>query len=305
MCLSAKVLRKLTPPIRIAKVFKAMPPERQESNAHVTVLVLKDNLVSRSFELPVAWFTRLGWMLGGAIGITTISLGIATYWGVRYHWTESERVRELELQNQTIKNRLAQLDPTALQDATSLTPTQPSAGVPVPAPSPAAAPVVAANIPATVPAPVPTVALAQPSQPTAPAIASQVPSGLNFRLSLPQLSWKGRTLQVRSAIQYIAEDGGNQQGRIVILARGPDTLMAYPKGVLDTNQAKSLINPLRGEFFSVSRMRPIQADFGPLDADDTFTEVTVMILSQAGKLLYETKVGVPARPAGEASGGAK
>jgi hypothetical protein len=110
---------------------------------------------------------------------------------------------------------------------------------------------------------------------------------------------------VRSAIQYIADDGGNQQGRIVILARGPDTLMAYPKGVLDTNQAKSLINPLRGEFFSVSRMRPIQADFGPLDADDTFTEVTVMILSQAGKLLYEEKVGVPARPAAEASGGTK
>jgi hypothetical protein len=303
MCLSAKVLRKLTPPIRIAKVFKAMPPERQESNAHVTVLVLKDNLVSRSFELPVAWFTRLGWMLGGAIGITTISLGIATYWGVRYHWTESERVRELELQNQTIKNRLAQLDPTALQDATSLTPTQPSSGAP--APSQAAAPVVAANVPAPEPAPVPTVALAQPTQPTIPASAAQVPTGLNFRLSSPQLSWKGRTLQVRSAIQYIADDGGNQQGRIVILARGPDTLMAYPKGVLDTNQAKSLINPLRGEFFSVSRMRPIQADFGPLDADDTFTEVTVMILSQAGKLLYETKVGVPARPAGEISGGAK
>jgi hypothetical protein len=282
-----------------------MPPERQESNANVTVLVLKDNLVSRSFELPIAWFTRLGWMLGGAIGITTISLGTATYWGVRYHWTESERVRELELQNQSIKNRLAQLDPTALQDATSLTPTQPAAGVPLPAPSPAAAPVVAANVPATAPAPVPTIALAQPTQPTAPATGSQVPSGLNFRLSSPQLSWKGRTLQVRSAIQYIAEDGGNQQGRIVILARGPDTLMAYPKGVLDTNQAKSLINPLRGEFFSVSRMRPIQADFGPLDADDTFTEVTVMILSQAGKLLYETKVGVPARPADEASGGAK
>jgi hypothetical protein len=280
-----------------------MPPERQESNAHVTVLVLKDNLVSRSFELPVAWFTRLGWMLGGAIGITTISLGVATYWGVRYHWTESERVRELELQNETIKNRLAQLDPTTLQDATSLTPTQPSSGAP--APSQAAAPVVAANVPANASAPVPTVALAQPTQPTAPATASQVPSGLNFRLSSPQLSWKGRTLQVRSAIQYAAEDGGNQQGRIVILARGPDTLMAYPKGVLDTNQAKSLINPLRGEFFSVSRMRPIQADFGPLDTDDTFTEVTVMILSQAGKLLFEVKVGVPARPASEASEGAK
>ncbi len=304
MCLSAKVLRKLTPPIRIAKVFKAMPPERQESNAHVTVLVLKDNLVSRSFELPVAWFTRLGWMLGGAIGITAISLGIATYWGVRYHWTESERVRELEQQNQTIKNRLAQRDPTALQGVTSLAPTQPPAvAAPAPAPSQAAAPVVATNAP--VPAPIPTVAIAQPALPTAPPSASQAPTGLNFRLSSPQLSWKGRTLQVRSAIQYIADDGGNQQGRIVILARGPDTLMAYPKGVLDTNQAKSLINPLRGEFFSVSRMRPIQADFGPLDADDTFTEVTVMILSQAGKLLYEEKVGVPARPAGDSPGGAK
>ena len=305
MCLSVKVLRKLTPPIRIAKVFKAMPPERQESNANVTVLVLKDNLVSRSFELPVAWFTRLGWMLGGAIGMTALSLGMATYWGVRYYWTESERVRELELQNETIKNRLAQLDPTALQDATSLTPAQPSASAPASAPSPAAAPVVAANVPAPAPAPLPTVALAPPPQPAAPTSAVQAPSGLNFRLNSPQLSWKGRTLQVRSAIQYIADDGGNQQGRIVILARGPDTLMAYPKGVLDTNQAKSLINPLRGEFFSVSRMRPIQADFGPLDADDTFTEVTVMILSQAGKLLYEEKVGVPVRPAAEASGGTK
>jgi hypothetical protein len=278
-----------------------MPPERQESNANVTVLVLKDNLVSRSFELPVAWFTRLGWMLGGAIGLTVLSLGIATYWGVRYHWTESERVRELELQNETIKNRLAQLDPTAFQDATSLTPTQPTVSAPAPVPSQAAATVVAANAPV----PLPTVALAAPAQPAAPTSAAQASSGLNFRLNSPQLSWRGRTLQVRSAIQYIADDGGNQQGRIVILARGPDTLMAYPKGVLDTNQAKSLINPLRGEFFSVSRMRPIQADFGPLDADDTFTEVTVMILSQAGKLLYEEKVGVPARPAGDTSGGAK
>lgn len=305
MCLSDKVLRKLTPPIRIAKVFKAMPPERQESNAHVTVLVLKDNLVSRSFELPVAWFTRLGWMLGGAIGLTALSLGFATYWGVRYHWTESERVRELELQNQTIKNRLAQLDPTALQVPVTAPP------APAPVPSLAAAPVVAANVPAQAPAPapLPTVALAPPAQPAAPPAApsaSQAPTGLNFRLNSPQVSWKGRTLQVRSSIQYIADDGGNQQGRIVVLARGPDTLMAYPKGVLDTNQAKSLINPLRGEFFSVSRMRPIQADFGPLDADDTFTEVTVMILSQAGKLLYEAKVGVPARPpSAEAPGGAK
>ncbi len=110
-------------------------------------------------------------------------------------------------------------------------------------------------------------------------------SELPFTVQAPKLTWKSNTLQVRFALQYIKGDQESQQGRIIILARSPESLHAYPNGILNLPGKTTLISPENGEFFSVSRFREVKAFFGPLNAQETISSVEVYIFDSAGKIL--------------------
>ncbi|MGZ3708164.1 MAG: hypothetical protein ACXWPM_04975, partial [Bdellovibrionota bacterium] len=45
-------------------------------------------------------------------------------------------------------------------------------------------------------------------------------------IQAPRVQWSGGKLRVKFALQYVKEDKGNQQGRIIVIARGPETVMA-------------------------------------------------------------------------------
>src|SRR6185295_18743666 len=98
--------------------------------------------------------------------------------------------------------------------------------------------------------------------------------------------------------------GGNQQGRIVILARGPATVVAYPEQAFNPGSSPALIAPERGEYFSVSRYRETRAEFTGFANTDVLKEVEILIFgSPAGasdesgfELLIHQRVPIEAAP---------
>jgi hypothetical protein len=114
---------------------------------------------------------------------------------------------------------------------------------------------------------------------------------LKIALTAPQVQLRGSRLQVKFAIQYTAEDGKNQQGRIILLARGPSGLMAYPEGVLNDIRSATLIAPERGEFFSVGRYREVMTEFElPASKAAQWKEIEVLIFNSDEVLLIRDPI---------------
>ncbi len=109
---------------------------------------------------------------------------------------------------------------------------------------------------------------------------------LRFRVLEPKLKWKGRYLHLRYAIQYTKNDGGNQQGRILILARGKDQVFVHPKGTLQTQLSGPWLTPERGEYFSVSKYREGNAEFGPVASTSAIDDVLILIFNSDKQLLH-------------------
>ncbi len=122
------------------------------------------------------------------------------------------------------------------------------------------------------------------------------PETLPFRLEKLSAKWRGNTIQIRSAIEYAKEDGGNQQGHFVIIARGPQTLFAYPDGAFNETGAKTLINPDNGEYFSVSRYREIKADLGPVNHHEDIQTIEIYIFDPRNRLIFLNRLTVDQLP---------
>jgi hypothetical protein len=122
---------------------------------------------------------------------------------------------------------------------------------------------------------------------TVPAPNSET---LPFTLQSPHAVWAGKTLRVRFAIQYLKNDQGNQQGRILVLARGPAGILTYPKGAMNLPGQEGMVSTDKGEFFSVSRYREVKADFGPVQSQSDLQMVEIYILSKEGLTLRYEKI---------------
>ena len=124
------------------------------------------------------------------------------------------------------------------------------------------------------------------------------PAQLKIALSPATTQLRGGRLSLKFAIQYTANDGKNQQGRIVLLARGPSGILAYPDGVLNGMGVSTLVAPERGEFFSVGRYREVATDFElPQSSAGSFKEVEVLLFKTDGKILVHQKIDVTNQPA--------
>ena len=236
----------------------------------VTVLVFKDNYASKTFQLPLTWLSRLGFLVGVFLGITLLSAFFAVKYyraarlGSPAHFDDlQEKIRGLEakvLAAQSIKSV---------------------------APAPALTPV-SQNIPiASTLAQAPNFLFS-----ALPAGTQPPPDASKIRISVnqPKASWEGKKLRVQFDIQYISEDGGNQQGRIIILARGPGSMLAYPTGVINPTDSGTLIAHENGEYFSVSRFRAVNADLGSVANTSALKEAEVLIFAPTGDVLIYKKV---------------
>src|SRR5437870_4426391 len=104
--------------------------DRSRSPDSLTVLVFKDNLVSRSFRVPMAWISKFGILLGIIAALILVSGFAAVKFYRLAKKASPERVQDLELENADLR--------AALASAKTLTTAQPSAS---PIESPSAAPI--------------------------------------------------------------------------------------------------------------------------------------------------------------------
>ncbi len=268
-------------------------------------MVFKDNLASRSFKLPLRWFNRIGWIFGTLTAAVILLALLSARYAVQLRSSDSgriegleEEIEELQKQNETLQGKLTEVQNTppptvAVTDASPV----PGQNVDIAAPSDAAA------LPADALSQIPAgqrFAFVPPNSITQPLPATDA---LPFTLTPPTFAWRSRMLSVKFAFQYIKGDGGKQEGRFMLLARGPSHLLTYPEGALPSSaQGTPLIQPQKGEFFSVSRYREVMAEFGPVGSSADLTEVQVLIFNSRGELILSQtlKTGLSGEPSSEA-----
>jgi len=269
-------------------------PERQES---VSWVVFQDDLAPRSFRISLASIERAGWLLGALVAALILALalsirffrlsrapaptGQAAEYAARLE-TSQDQNHSLEKELSRMKEELAQAKAAqaSVQAATA-------SAVPLPVPTQSQAPE-----PATAQVQAPTPVMAPIFSALPPNVASTpVPrESLPIELTAPTWNFKDKTLNLKFAIQYTRGDNGTQQGKIILLARGPSRIYAYPEGVLQTGPSNYLLEPARAEFFSVQRYREVIADFGPMLSREDIREVQIILLSLDGKVLVSDRV---------------
>ncbi|MFN7684757.1 MAG: hypothetical protein ACK5QT_05025 [Oligoflexia bacterium] len=233
------------------------------------ILVFQEGLASRTFQVPLRWFTQLGWILGASILIAALALGAAISIWRSSHQARPERLRELEQQIQAFQAKLS-----AKARETSTPPSAPTAPLGTPSLIGFSA------FPTSIKGQIPLVA--RPSVP--------------IEMTAPQIQWAGKKLKVGFDIRYVGQEGRNQQGRIIVAARGPETLMVYPTGALQSAESGSLFDPERGEYFSVSRFRETRLAFPSVDSPIRTLEIFLIgtdAIDQENKILIHETYPVP------------
>jgi len=230
-----------------------MNPQPTPRADHITVLVFKDNYAARTFQVSTRWISKLAILLGISlmIAVTSIIL-VVKYKRMALKFSPS-RIQELE--QEVAELRASQKEPEVL-----------------PTPVEGGNSVTFSGFPDSTPKTLPD------------------PKGLKFVVQPPKISWKNNILNVHFALQYTRDDQKSQQGRIIVLARGTQTLLAYPKGVFQKAGASALINVMQGESFSVSRFREVNAELGPVASPDLISEIEIFILSKEGQILTYQKL---------------
>lgn len=259
----------------------------------VTVLVFKDNYAARTFQIPLIWISRFGIFLGLFLGLATVSLFVAIKYYRIAGKTDLTHVQDLEQELNEAKTNLKILESKSSE----------SPGVVTTGANTATAPVNSQPVEKTAP-PAPTVpentsanAQKSPSDlvifssfPPDFAKALTNPTSLSFNIQVPKAVWHGKNLRVTFALQYTKNDQGTQQGKILMLARGTDSLLIHPAGAFNPVQNEVLIDTNKGESFSVSRYREVKADFGPVKSKESIQEVEIFILNNTGQLMSYQRV---------------
>lgn len=256
----------------------------------VTLLVFKDDYNSRTFQVPLRWISLFGLFVGF---LTFLAIG-STLMAVKYYRenlnNQPERFQKLEaqlakaqVQVDTLTEQMEKIKSSTGQEISELI----EEGAPPPDHS--AVSEKSSQSVAT-----------QNSFPDVvfsflPSNLAKAPDFENPPINIlnPKIRWKGNSLIVEFDIPYIKNDRGNQRGRIIVLARGPDILRAYPNGVLNLSDGSSLIEPKRGEYFSVSRFRKGYAQFKSIGSRQLIKNVEIILLNSNHELLLTKSIQVP------------
>ncbi len=231
----------------------------------------------------MSWFFGFGSGLLGLLGFTALSLLLAGkfYRDSRQSTPFQVQALESELQSLRTAHQL-------LEEKQAATPPPPAPAAVTAAPTPTAPAEPAETLTGA------TSSSVIPSTVQLTPLKSLGPSSLqSVRISNLKIFWQSKVLHVEFGLHYALNDQGHQQGRILLVARGPATLLSHPAGVLNKAGSNTLFAPEKGEFFSVSRYREVKAEFGPLPAQiegaPSIQEVEIFIFSQNGDqvLIYQ------------------
>ena len=251
----------------------------------ITVLVFKDNESARTFRVSLGWISRLGFLVSLLVGSALLSSFFALKFYRLARKTAPTRVIDLEQELSQLKATNKQLESRVLQAPPALA-TQSAA--PVAQPAPPVAPVVA---PLPVQASTGGIPLFSALPRNIQDVSTQT-ANLPITVSTAKVRLNGKSLRVTFNLQYTSTDGGSQQGRIIILARGTSALLAYPDGVINRAGTESLVAAEKGEYFSVSRFREVNAEFDQLRTSGQIIEAEILILNIENQLIFYQKVPI-------------
>ncbi len=229
--------------------MSSAPP--RPSSDKLTVLVFKENFAARTFQVPLKWFSHLGVLLGLAILITAGSATLAFRFYRKAASADLSNVESLQAQIASLKRSQSTVQSAESPPPESIQTIQPSATL--------------NTLPKLLSAPV-----------TESSQGTQAP----ITISAPVASWQGKQLGVNFNILYSGEDGKSQQGRIIVLARGPGSLIAYPSGVITASGGSALFSVENGEYFSVARFRETHAEFEAVEGRDAVRDAEILLFGQ-------------------------
>ncbi len=267
----------------------------RDSDENLTVVVFRQNDTSRSFQVSLRWIKQLGWLSGALVLLTAVSVILALRFYREAKLADPSRVHELERDLKDLKLAHAKLETKNGTPGSTASPLPEQIASVAQGPSPA---------PASHPAVSPPGAIVAAEPPGMPFTlfpggtqAIPAPDSRPINISQPKISISGRVVRAKFAFQYIADDQGSQQGRFVLLARGADSAHVYPAGALGTGSAGSLILPDKGEYFSVSRYREVNAEFSVGAHGSMPTSLEVFVFTPDGKLYMHQTLPVTASAA--------
>jgi hypothetical protein len=233
------------------------------------LMIFHQQKPSRVFEVSHSWFLRLGWLLILALLITLGSISFAVRSAYIQKNLDPSHLRYLEAQIASLKQ--------SLQDVQS------NSRIPEP----------------TAPSPSPTPTSAESS----PSIDSKLPSlhisesvpqsSAPLAVTQPQVQWRDGKAVVKFNLEYQGNDGGSQQGRILIIGQGRGRFVVYPTSALSISGSISLL-PDQGEYFSVSRLRVTNAELPGFPTRSDFDHADVYIYDNSGKMIFQTRLTVKA-----------
>lgn len=249
------------------------PNQRTPRSLDLQLLLFSETSNPKSYRISLSTIHRLGFFLGSMILICLI-LTATTLKQMMHHSIKTEPSNtslELTREVESLQKKIAQLESERKE-------TVPAATAPVGTP------------------PSPILATAQPLaglkddfaslfQPSL-RIGKTSVEALPIKIDGLRISSRGTNVRIRFALQYILQDKGNLEGRILIIAKGPGILLTYPTEALQLSQQPGLLVPQSGEFFSVSRYREVKADFGPTPKDSPIQSVAVFLFSSDDQLLF-------------------
>jgi len=230
----------------------------------LTLIVLKDNLVSRSFKIPFSWINKLGWILSFWLLITICLAAFGFYYYTKLQKAEPSQTAALEENLNNLKRSYEELEIKYNTATKENEPTDPET--------------VAQNI-ASMSALFPKALF--PENISVQSEDIQIP----IRITKESVEWKDQNLSVDFILEYYFQDNKSQQGRIFILAYSESSLHVYPENTINASKKPSIIDIRKGEFFSVSRFRTTHAEIGPFNTTKSITNIKVIILGTDNKII--------------------
>ncbi|MGK5087789.1 hypothetical protein WDW86_09540 [Bdellovibrionota bacterium FG-2] len=255
----------------------------------ITLLLFKDNRSPRTLQFSERWFHKLSILIGFFVITAIVSTVLALTYFQKLRNSDPTHLQDLEQEIGRLKeaNRHLESKESVVQSAAPTPSAFPIQSSESENSSPPAAP----GKPAENISGAPYLFSGLPQQQTPKAAPSQ--TELSISLTAPKIYWKAQTLIANFALQYTKEDKGNQQGKIIVLARGEETLLGYPESLFQAAGQASLIDPSKGEYFSVSRFREVSAEFDSVSSRKLLKTVEIIILNSAGEILIHQIHPIP------------
>ena len=243
-----------------------------EISDKITLIIFKDHFSARTFQIPLHWILRFGLLISTVAVLGLLGSIYAVQYHLLAHRTDPSRVKDLELELSDLKTALKTMESKTIEIHSPLTASSPRLPI-------ASSSAIVASTPSKLFSAFPqTVSGVLPN-----------PTELHLTIQNPKLKWNKNILNVGFALQYALnkskENTLPQHGTIIILARGPETLLVYPSGVMGHAGAPNLITPSEGESFSITHYREVNADFGPVKTPEALKEIEILIFDQEGQLL--------------------